>query len=146
LNEYVYLFRAAARPAANSAAANSAAPSAVFGTPNTGGKVAREKPATAAGATETHGVQRRQREESRHMTAEVRAALKRRRRHYSSGSMLLHQSLAKAQNMFDLLAMLSVRMIPLQIGDYRETWVDPMPFHDYQDCFRRDLMQVCFLR
>jgi len=49
------------------------------------------------------------REESRYMTAEVRRALKRRRRHYSRGSMMLHQSLAKATNVFDLLATLSGR-------------------------------------
>jgi len=80
-------------------------------------------------------------EESRYMTADIKRALKRRRRHYSTGSMMLHQSLAKATNVFNLLAVLSVRMIPLELGDYREQWVDPMPFYDYQSRYRRDLMQ-----
>lgn len=47
------------------------------------------------------------REESRYMTADIKRALKRRRRHYSTGSMMLHQSLAKASNVFNLLAILS---------------------------------------
>ena len=82
-----------------------------------------------------------EREESRYMTADIMRALKRRRRHYSTGSMMLHQSLARATNVFNLLAVLSVRMIPLELGDYREKWVDPMPFYDYQSLYRRDLMQ-----
>ena len=80
-------------------------------------------------------------EKSRYMSTEVRRALKRRRRHYSSGSMKLHQSLSQVQNVFDLLALLSVRMISLEMGDYREKWVDPMPFFDYKGRLRSDLMQ-----
>ena len=63
--------------------------------------------------------------------AGVRAlqALKKRRRHYSQGSMELHKAIVAASNAFDLLALLSSRIITLEMGDYREKWVDPSALH-----------------
>jgi len=61
--------------------------------------------------------------------------------HFTEGGKQLHFQVAKATNVFDLMALLSVRMIPLQLGDYRETWKDPMPFYDYDGKFRIDLME-----
>jgi hypothetical protein len=61
--------------------------------------------------------------------------------HFTEGGKQLHSQVAKATNVFDLMALLSVRMIPLQLGDYRETWKDPMPFYDYDGKFRIDLME-----
>ena len=77
---------------------------------NATGKVVKQcskSPKKTAQVPVTKGTRPTEKEESRYMTAEVRQALKRRRRHYSSGSMLLHQSLVKATNAFDLLASLS---------------------------------------
>ena len=56
-------------------------------------------------------------------------ALKKRRRHYSQGSMELHKAIVAASNAFDLLALLSSRIITLEMGDYREKWVDPSALH-----------------
>ncbi|KAJ1477433.1 hypothetical protein T484DRAFT_1906320, partial [Baffinella frigidus] len=77
-------------------------------------------------------------EVSRLMTDEVKRLLRRRRDHYTPGAMLLHKALSRVTNAFDLLAVLSVRMIPLELQDYRKTWEDPMPFFDYRERFRED--------
>lgn len=58
--------------------------------------------------------------------------------HFTEGGRLLHSHVSKAGNVFDLMATLSVRMIPLELGDYREKWKDPLPFYDYQGEFRLD--------
>ncbi len=75
----------------------------------------------------------------------IRAPGPGKRVHFTEGGKLLHRNVASAQNMFDLLATLSVRMISLQLQDYRTEWEDPMPFYDYKGRFRLDKVSVCVI-
>ncbi|EKX34033.1 hypothetical protein GUITHDRAFT_119773 [Guillardia theta CCMP2712] len=80
--------------------------------------------------------------ESRYLNESLKRDLKRRRRHFSQGGMLLHKAVGSVTNIFDLLATLSVRVIPLEVQDYRIEWKDPMPFFDYDEKFRMDKIKV----